>query len=70
MRPHRISDGIVKIATREQLGEGPKMTVAFLEKPSLERETKAEPELQDEQTSATDLGSEDEGKQKLVTFTQ
>ena len=70
MRPHRISDGIVKIATREQLGDGPRMTVAFLEKPSLERETEAEPKLQDEQSPATDLGSEDEGKQKLVSFTQ
>ena len=45
-RLHRISDGIVRIATREELGERPQMAIAYLDKHSAApiAESKLKPE--------------------------
>lgn len=66
---HRLSDGIVKISTREDLGARPQVAIAFLERPE-KALPEAEPETPVEEVAEAAKPIEESSKQKVIVVPQ
>ena len=65
-RVHRISDGIVRIATREELGERPLMAIAYLDKHPAVPIAENKPKLEEDAAVVGASSSPPVGKEKVV----
>lgn len=67
---HRISDGIVRITTREDLGERPQMAIAFVERPTRVEPPRTEDAPSTEGPEPKLALADETSKQKLVVIPQ
>lgn len=66
---HRLSDGIVNISTREDLGARPRMAIAFLERPE-KPQPEAQPDVPVADLAEAAESVEEASKQKVIVVPQ
>ena len=67
---HRVSDGVMRITTREDLGARPTMAVAFLERPIAVKNLAPVTQPAEAPEPASPVAEVEPSKQKLIVFPQ